>query len=402
MFLKAPHIVTVEGRLLQDHAVCVEDGLIRRLLPHKEIPAGLEILELPQTILLPGLVNAHCHLELSRLPEPLPFPGTCVGWIDQLTKLKLRMTPEKTESAIRFGIAKLLEGGTTTVADHMSLGTSLQILMDSPLDVVVYLEVLGVERQRAEAFYRQAGEIQKSNTKNDEQKFKIILTPHATYSLLPEVFAKLVEGEVSLSIHIAESAEEFLLFKENAGPLFEFLAMKGQTPPTLGETPLAYLKRLNLLPKKTMAIHANYLEEADIDTLLDFEMSVVHCPGSHAYFEHDRFPLGMLQDAGVNVALGTDSLASGPSLSMLEQMRLALDRYAELTPQTVLKMATINGARALLREKEIGSIAPGKRANIIGTPLRFPKKDIYENILMAEKATFTMIRGQATFSYDGR
>lgn len=389
MLLKAPIIVTMEGPPLKDHAILVEGEKIIAILPYAQAPSNMECLELPHMVLLPGLVNAHCHLELSQLPEPLPYPGSFVLWIDQLTRLKLQMTPEQVETAIKNGIQQLHSGGTTTVADHLSPGTSLQPLLESPLEGTCYLEVLGVEEQRALHFYKQALEI-----KTKDPKFKITPTPHATYSLLPEVFAKLVSQPPPLSIHIAESAEEFLLFKEAVGPLAEFLELKGKLPPTKGETPFQYLKRLSLLPRKGLAIHANYLEDEDIELLQDAEMSVVHCPGSHDYFEHGRFPMGLLEDGGINVALGTDSLASNESINMLRQMQLALDHYAELTPELTLKMGTRNGAKALLRENEIGTLKEGKLANIIGVPFRFPKRNIYENILLNDKVQFSMIRGK--------
>ena len=388
MLINASHIVTLEGPILKDHSILVENGIIQAIAPHKELSSDACV-DLPNTILLPGLVNCHCHLELSKLPEPLPYPGSFVGWIDQLTRLKLQMSPADIDEAIAVGIRQLMEGGTTTVADHLSVSTSPKTLMESSLDGIAYVEVLGLEEKRAEYFYEEA--LEKLKMKNE--KFKIIATPHATYSLLPEVFSKLISTHTPLSIHIAESAEEYLLFKENRGPLLEFLQRKGQAPATLGETPVQYLERLKLLPQHGMAIHANYLEEEDIAILNEHQMSVVHCPGSHVYFDHDRFPLGLLQDGAINVALGTDSLASNNSLSMLEQMRLALDHYAELTPETVLKMATINGAKALGKEKEIGSIKIGKRANLIGCTLRLPKQSLYENILQAEKTSFTIIRG---------
>lgn len=367
--------------MLKDYALQAENGLIRQIVPQKE--AKGKSLDLPDTILLPGLVNAHCHLELSKLPEPLPFPGSFTGWIERLSRLKLQMSPAQVGTAIGEGIQKLLGGGTTTVADHVSVGTDLGLLRGSALDWVAYVEVLGVEENRARQFYAQAAAKQDKN---------IIPTPHAPYSLLPEVFSQFTSAH--LSIHIAESAEEYLLFKENRGPLFDFLQVKGKTPPTQGESPLQYLNRLNLLAPKTIAVHANYLDDEDIPVLKEFQMSVVHCPGSHAYFGHDRFPLGMLQEEGINIALGTDSLASGHSLSMFEQMRLAMDTYAELTPEAVLKMATANGARALGREKQIGSLSVGKRANLIAVPMRYPKKSLVENVVLSEKSSFTMIRGQ--------
>src|SRR3989338_3372267 len=187
MILKAPLIVTMEGPPLKDHAILVEGEKITAILPYAQAPSNIECLELPHMVLLPGLVNAHCHLELSQLPEPLPYPGSFVLWIDQLTRLKLQMTPEQVEVAIKNGIQQLIDGGTTTVADHLSPGTSLQPLLESPLEGTCYLEVLGVEEQRALHFYKQALEI-----KTKDPKFKILATPHATYSLLPEVFSKLV------------------------------------------------------------------------------------------------------------------------------------------------------------------------------------------------------------------
>ena len=411
MLLKAPYIVTMEGPVLKDHAIWVEGERIVQIAPQKEltgIPASAGMtdeVDLPNTILLPGLVNCHCHLELSQLPEPLPYPGSFVLWIDALTRAKLGMTPADTVAAIQNGIQKLLAGGTTTVADHVSVGADLKPLFDSPLDGIIYLEVMGIERQRAEGFYRQAIELQNSNFKiqNKSQiinpKFKIIPTPHAPYSLLPEIFQKLTSAHphtrasAPLSIHIAESAEEFLLFKENCGPLFEFLQLKGKTPPSQNETPIHYLERLGLLPDHFMAIHANYLEDEDITALLRAEATVVHCPGSHAYFEHDRFPMGFFLDAEINVALGTDSLASNESLSMLREMQIAIDTYPELTPESVLKMATVNGAKALMREHEIGSLKADKLANMIGVPMHAPHKSICDNILLSEKSCFSMIRG---------
>lgn len=386
--LKAPYIITLAGPVLKDHAIAVENGVIQQIIPQREVTG--ESIDLPGTILLPGLINAHCHLELSDLPEPLPYPGSFTGWIEQLSRLKLQMSPAQVTASIQKGIQQLLAGGTTTVADHASVGTDLKPILDSPLDYVAYIEVLGVQADRAQQFYQQALAKQNKN---------IIPTPHAPYSLLPEVFAKFTSTH--LSIHIAESAEEYLLFKENHGPLFEFLQRKGETPPTKGESPLQYLNRLKLIPPKTIAIHANYLEDEDIAILKEYQMSVVHCPGSHAYFSRDRFFLGMLTEAGINVALGTDSLASNHSLSMFEQMRLALDHYPELTPETVLKMATLNGAKALGRENEIGSLAPGKRANIVGVSIQYPKRSILENILFNEKTEFIMIQGQVLPSLSG-
>ncbi|MDO8493712.1 MAG: amidohydrolase family protein [Deltaproteobacteria bacterium] len=385
MILKAPIIITMEGPVLKDHAIVIEGEQIKAILPQREVSG--EAVDLPETILLPGLINAHCHLELSQLPQKLTNPGTFTAWVQQLGALKLQMSVAQTEAAIQEGIRQVIDGGTTTIADHISSTTSPKTLLESPLDGVAYIEVLGVERERAKHFYNSALRTQQEFSKQSH-KIKVQATPHATFSLLPEIFADvlLAASEIPFSIHIAESPDEDLLFREQRGPLYEFLKRLGKPPTSNHETPLRYLKRLGLLPNKCMAIHGNYLEDEDIEILLENEMSVVHCPGSHAYFGYDRFPLGMLLDCDVNVALGTDSLASNNSLSMFEQMRLALDAYAELTPETVLKMATLNGAKALRRENEIGSLKPGKLANIVGVPRQ--RTASYENIVTAKKLSF--------------
>lgn len=395
MIIRAPYIVTKEG-VLQNHAVVVEEERIQKIVPRKECGSSGNVTDLPETILFPGLVNCHTHLELSGLPEPLPYPGTFTGWIEALARLKFQMGPKDTEEAIQQGIKELLAGGTTTVADHLSATLSPELILNSPLEGLIYIEVLGVEETRARKFYEEA----KENAKKygSDKKFRFVVTPHATYSLLPSVFADIIahhEGEPHpLSIHVAESYDEHLLFKENTGPLYKFLEQMGEAPSAVGETAVGYLERFDLLQENSMYIHGNYLNDEDIKTLQEYNVSVVHCPGSHTYFEHERFPLGLLLDSGVNVAFGTDSRASNASLSMFEQMRRMLDVYAELTPESVFKMATANGAKALQREKEIGSLAPGKLANMVGVSYRFPKRDVFENILLAEKANFSMVRGK--------
>lgn len=396
MLLKAPYIITLEGPVLKDHAILVEGEQIRAIGPQKDFTlSDKKCVELPNTVLSPGFVNAHCHLELSRLPGPLPYPGSFVRWIEALSALKLQMSAEDTQRSIRSGIEELLHTGTTTVLDHLSITTSPKFLLESVLEGIIYIEVMGVEEKRAQYFLEEALKIR------NQWPAEVIITPHAPYSLLPEIFSKIAtnhQQKTPLSIHISESAEEYLLFKERTGPLADFLETKGKIPPTKEETPLAYLHRQNLLPQKTLAVHANYLEDEDIAILKEKEMSVIHCPSSHAYFEHDRFPLGLLQDEGINIALGTDSKASGSSLSMLEQMRLALDQYSELTPEQVLKMATLCGAKAIGRENKIGSLKEKKLANIIGIPLRSSKMSPFENVIEAKEVNWMMIQGQISNS----
>lgn len=394
MIVKAPFIVSETG-VLKNTFLRIEGKKITAMQKDLSPRPGEAVLDLPRMILFPGFINAHCHLELTLLPEPLPYPGSFTAWLAELGRIKLQMGPAAFREGIREGIARLLEGGITAVADHISPQTDPSPYFDSSLEGVLYAEVLGVEERRGRALFEAAKEMEKIH--DVRNVFEIIPTPHAPYSLLPEIFRDVVlhhgGKKTPLSIHIAESEEERRLFTENRGPLHDLLSRLGKTPPARGETPMGYLKRLGILPRGAMAVHANTLTDGDIVCMKESELSVVHCPGSHDYFGHDRFPLGPLLEAGIPVALGTDSLASNPSLSMFEQMRLLTDNFAEVTPRKALEMATREGARALRRDERIGTLAEGKQADIAGVTLRFPKRDVYENILLSEKAEFLMIRG---------
>jgi len=155
-----------------------------------------------------------------------------------------------------------------------------------------------------------------------------------------------------------------------------------------------FLYRNRLLPKNILMVHANCLETDDLPILREREASVVHCPGSHRYFDHPRFLYGMLKEEGINIALGTDSLASNSDLNMFKEMQYCLDSFAELTPRDVLQMATLCGAKALQMEKKIGTLEIGKEADIIGVKIQSPKADPYENVLMNTKVNLYMKRGK--------
>ena len=169
-------------------------------------------------------------------------------------------------------------------------------------------------------------------------------------------------------------------------------------PPFAEKSSLQFLAAQNLLSQRILAIHCNYVDENDIELISQNQMSVVHCPSSHAYFSHQRFPLEKLVEKKINIALGTDSLASGNSLSMLDQIRLARRNYLGITAEEWLKIATLGGAKALKMDSEIGSITVGKKADFIAfkidnlSSVSAPK--IFEAILEKKHADFSMINGQ--------
>ena len=205
------------------------------------------------------------------------------------------------------------------------------------------------------------------------------LSPHAPYTTTPELLRAAAqaarERQWPLTTHLAESEAEFEMFMYRHGPLFDWL--KNQRPMSdcgLG-SPVQHLERCGYLGKNLLAVHVNYLWRNDAALLSQNEVSVAHCPRSHAYFRHLLFPRTELVEAGVNICLGTDSLASTlkvrgqlPELSLFAEMQALMAHAPDVAPSTVLRMATVNGAQALGRKGELGELASQALADMIAIP----------------------------------
>jgi cytosine/adenosine deaminase-related metal-dependent hydrolase len=235
---------------------------------------------------------------------------------------------------------------------------------------VVFREAIGPTRARAgeaaaaaEAFLAATG---------SEADMLPGLSPHAPYTVHPQLLASLVElsrrFHVPLAMHLAESKEELELLHSGSGAFRELLESVGAWEEAAGSrlsSVLDYLRELVRAPR-ALVIHGNYLNAEEIAFVAEHgeTMSVVYCPRTHAFFGHDAYPLARLLAAGVNVALGTDSRASNPDLSLFEEMRSAAARHPGVDPAAILRMGTIGGATGLGIAERSGTIEPGKRADL--------------------------------------
>ncbi len=225
------------------------------------------------------------------------------------------------------------------------------------------------------------------------------LSPHAPYSVHPELLDRVLRlakaANVPVAMHLAESGEELELLASGTGPFRQLLEHLGVWAPEVfpgGWRPLDYLKRLADAPV-ALIIHGNYLDPEEIDFLADHRanMSLVYCPRTHAYFRHARYPLAEMLARGVNVALGTDSRASNPDLSMWAELRFAAHTHREVPPAAILEMATVAGARALGIDAEVGTLEPGKLANLVVVDLPAALAgDPHQLLLEAEMDIFAM------------
>jgi len=230
------------------------------------------------------------------------------------------------------------------------------------------------------------------------------LSPHAPYTASFNLYqlanACASSFTMPLTTHVAESAEEFEMFRHGQGALYEFMASLQRPMKDCGRaTPFAHLWRSGAIDAQWLLVHMNTLIEEDFQMLAELPRGagphVVHCPGSHRYFSHPPFPARRLHELGVNLCLGTDSLASTESLSLFEEMRVFRRAEPWLRPEELLRMVTVNPARALRRRGQLGKIAPGMLADLIALPAPGTLGGVYEDIVNHDKpVSWMMIDGQ--------
>jgi cytosine/adenosine deaminase-related metal-dependent hydrolase len=323
------------------------------------------------------LINSHCHLDytdMTGLPPQKQFPD----WIKGLLALKAAASYTDYAEAWLRGAGMLSRTGVTTVADVEAVPELLpEVWSSTPLRVFSFLELTGVKshRQPAEILHEAAAKLKSLASARGSAG----LSPHALYSTPPDLLRQTAalarRRKWRVTMHVAESLAESEMYTGRRGPMFDWLKRQRDMSDCQHRTPLQQARRYGLLGENFLAVHANYLDDADIAALAESGSSVVHCPQSHAYFGHAPFPFQKLHDAGVNVCLGTDSLASvlmtrraKPELNMFTEMRTFAAAHPDVSPETIVRMATQHGARALGWEKQVGGIFEHALADLITIP----------------------------------
>lgn len=395
MLLFAPLLKNPNRAPISEVAVWIEGETIRYAGPKDELPLparqDTDQYQIENACLYPGLVNAHCHLELTAL-EGLKYPGSFVGWIQKILAKRESADLEEWSRAIPKGVMLSLFGGATTIGDHISCQGELEKLLTSPLRGKAFVEVLGVVPEVGHDLLEAALSLRRAYTPN-KSLFEILPSPHSVHALTPEVIQKLLQSELPLfSIHLAESEAEQEYFENNGGEMANLIAKRGRPLRREATSGVQELIHQGLLDNRILLIHGNYLSNEELKQIAQIGISIVHCPLSHHYFGHKDFPMEECQKQGINLALGTDSLASSASLSMLEVLRETKRKFPHLDFETIFHMATKGGAQALKMSEEIGEITPGKKADIIGVSLK-ENNDPLKNLFNAVRVDFSMING---------
>ncbi len=281
------------------------------------------------------LVNAHTHLELSWAAALCPFPPgqPFADWYRQLVETWRRardsaQAERAWEAAIEQGIAALLAAGVTHVGDISATGRSIAPLLASGLGGVVYLEIAGASFDEAQASFARARRLLDTHRGQERNGLRLGLSPHAPYSVHPGVLAEVAafcrREDLPVCIHVAESPAEVQALTTGAGPLVEALgALEEWATPTLALSPIAYLEALGFLAARPLLVHMVQVSDEDLDRVAASGARVVHCPRSNLLLRCGRMPLEKMLARGIPVGLGTDSLASSPSLDVREEAAAA-------------------------------------------------------------------------------
>jgi cytosine/adenosine deaminase-related metal-dependent hydrolase len=358
----ADWVLPIEAEPVADGAVAIEDGRISAVGPASELEPATEHFE--GAAIVPGFVNAHSHLEYAvyaGFGDGLPFDR----WILVHIERKARIGWDEFVAIARVGAAECLGSGITTVGDASFSGAAAQACDELGLRAIVYLEVFG--RDDTELGTRFATNRRRIRDSLSD-RVRLGVSPHAPYSCAAELYAACSELGLPIATHLAESQAESDWLRAGQGawkPLADWF------PPPPGDTGIRHLARHGLLSPSMVAAHCVKADSEEIALLAEHDVAVAHCPRSNAILGCGIAPLGELRTAGLRVGLGTDSPASTPSFDMFEELRAALygarareEKAYALSATEALELATIGSARALRLDDEIGSLRPGKRADL--------------------------------------
>ncbi|HEY8091437.1 MAG TPA: amidohydrolase family protein [Polyangiaceae bacterium] len=371
----ADAIVTGDADILRDGAVVLDEsgevidvGAAADVLPRH---AGITI-ERVRGVALPGLVNAHTHLELSALRGQVPGGAGFVPWVEQLIGTRVEARPEEDIDAVVRAVDELDAYGTVAVGEVTNSLVAVRPLARRGLVGCVFHEVFGVEKEPLERRVADLPRVVEDAVGAwPSPDLAYSPTPHTLYTTHRDVVRRLLraarERGHRASVHLCEHAAERRFLASGDGPVADWYATRLKLRRDLlewpGLSPVAFADELGALAQSVLAVHLTDARPEELDLVARREAPVVLCPRSNLFIETRLPPLLAILAAGIAPALGTDSLASNASLDVLSEARALADRFPSVAPAVLLRMATWNGARALGRA-DLGRIGRGARPGV--------------------------------------
>ena len=359
---KAASVLPRAGVRLKGGAVVVEDGQIGWVGPAGRAPAVARTVDLGKATLMPGLVNAHSHLELTNLRDRVPYGDSFAEWLEGVARSR---TPSGRLAAVEKGIRDALKRGTTAFGDIVPPGSFEDVVAafaETGARARLYVEALGFHPDRADGIFEQVWELVEMQQLPPNVSTGI--SPHAPYTVSRPLLSRLcavADGHGRpLAVHVAETLEEMAFLRMAMGPLRELLRRFDADDPEHEPYGSAadFLAEVQVHNTPLVLVHANYLRPRDVPR----SAFVVYCPTAHAFFKHPEHPALEFIEEGVRVAIGSDSAASGPSVDVLSELRHVARARPDFDAVTLFRMATEWGAQAL--GLDAGVLEAGRLADL--------------------------------------
>jgi cytosine/adenosine deaminase-related metal-dependent hydrolase len=374
---------------LRDAWVAVDHGRIVAI-GQRAPAAGSAEIDLGEVAVMPGLVNAHTHLELSYLRDEVPPSSEFVTWIrGVMAARRLRPDPRSPEilDAIDRGIAEAVACGTAVVGDISNTLATFTPLTRSPLAGVVFYELIRFNAADPETFVDIARH--ELDRLEPTERVRVSLAAHAPYSVAPLVLRAIrraVDRDPFLpcSVHLAESVAEVEFISNGGGPWRVLLEELGVWDPAWvppGGTPVEFLDDAGFLDARVLAVHGVQMDDADLIRLGARGSTLVTCPRSNGHTGAGAPPIEDFYKSDVRIAIGTDSLASSPDLNIFAEMATMRALAPGVPASRLIGSATYEGARALGFDAEYGTIEPGKRARLIAVEVPPGTEDVQEALV---------------------
>ncbi len=370
----APWVVPVCRPPIRDGGVVTSHGTILAVGDQQDLRHRFpqaERNDYPAAVLTPALINGHIHLELSHLAEltAAPLQTSFTGWIASLLELRDRhgATGEEVERTALETARRQYRSGVSVLADIGNTPVAGSLVGKFPGELLAFREYLGLAERT----------LPKNLDRLDREDDATLCSGHAPYSTHPRLLQRLKDRAVALGhvfpVHVAEPAAEGEMIRQGRGELVDFIRQRGFwdgsfTPKGHGGS-IRYLHDLGVLDHRTLCIHAIHVVGEEIRIMAGEGVKVCLCPGSNAFLNTGTPPVREYLDHGILPALGTDSLASNPELSLWREMRILAEGHPAVEADEIFRMATQGGAEALGLGHRLGSLEPGKRADLLAVPV---------------------------------
>ena len=374
---------------IENGAVFIRGSRIEAVGSFEEIQRrhGGPVTDLGEQALLPGLINAHCHLDYTALRKAISPPSSFSDWIKRINGVKRSFYAEDYLRSVLLGFEEAKKWGTTSLLNIESYPEILPKLGTPALRTWWFFELIDVRNPVLSVDFGQFPAHWLGG---------FGLSPHAPYTATLDLYRRAAATGQLITTHLSESDDEAKMFLKSTGGLYDLLKNAGRDMSDCGsDSPLKQLAAAGLIDSRWIIAHLNELDEEDLQLLAQRKPHIAHCPCSHRYFKHRPFQFQKLHRLGLNLCLGTDSLASNDSLNLFAEMRALQENEPWLPAEEILKTVTRNPAAAVGCHDSLGRISPGALADLICIPFANSFPAIYDDIVQyRQPVKWAMVNGQ--------